>query len=466
MLNPFLEEKLAILNSPPFLKLLVEMPDIDSVPEAVQELMSKPGISVGEQAFNFISVSAPIDAIPILEDVGLEVHYDMPRGIITANRKSDPLLGVFQVSPVTLPFFPLQVAARNIKNAPFALVSLPSIVGSFFGASLSKIAEPNIIIVPTATSREFMKPPEDSMLRKTRVAVLDTGLTFPHPLINPANMRPTTRSVLAEPPLDLLGHGQWCTTAAFGGKTRTRFGDLQGVSTVVGDGLMHVKCLSSLGFGSTSTVLKAMEHAIEFGAQVISMSLGGPLQGGVEDDPECKVIEALKGQAIFVVAAGNAGPEPWTIGSPGASPFAVTVGAYSTHYDGLAVFSSRGPSAAWYREHSDAMQKDRQKFGEDFVKPDCIAPGGGPLKDGDKVDMIYSGVTGWVNGMNDRSPLEPFEAMRGTSMATPHAAGAIALAVENGSVSSAGDVKRKLAKKGGKDFSTGFGLLTYEDLVA
>lgn len=466
MLNPFLEEKLKALNSPAFLKLLVEMPDIESVPEAVQELMSHPEVGVGEQAFNYISVSVPISAIPILEDIGISVHYDMPRGIITASRKRDALIGEFQVSPITLPLSPFEMVARNIKNTPFTLAALPSILGARFGISPSKIAEPNIIIIPTSDSRLFMKPPEDSLLRKTRVAVLDTGLTFPHPLLNPANVRPTTRSVLPEPPLDLLGHGEWCTTAAFGGKTTTRFGDLQGVATVVGDGLMHVKCLSSLGFGSTSSVLKAMEHAVEFGAQVISMSLGGPLQGGVANDPECRVIEALHGRAIFVVAAGNAGPQPWTIGSPGASPFAVTVGAYSTFYDGLAVFSSRGPNAAWYKEHNDAMQADTQKYGSDFMKPDCIAPGGGPVKEGDKVDMIYSGVTGWINGMNDRSPLEPFDAMRGTSMATPHAAGAIALAVENGSVSSAGDVKKKLSKKGGKDFLAGFGMLTYEDLVA
>jgi hypothetical protein len=465
MLNPFLEEKLQALNSPSYLKLLVEMPDIEVVPQAAQELMAMPDIGVVGQAFNFIFVTAPIPSIKLLEGVGLQVHYDMPRGITTANRIKDPLIGEFQVSPITLPLSPSEMALRNLRNIPFAAVSLPSILGAPFGLSPAAIAEPNVIILPTADTRLFMKPPEDSFLRKTRVAVLDTGLS-PHPLFNPANVRPTTRSVTPEPPLDLLGHGQWCTTAAFGGKAKTRFGDLQGVATVVGDGLMHVKCLSTLGFGTTSSILKAIEEAIEFGAQIISMSLGGPLQGGINNDPECRVIEALKERAIFVVAAGNSGPTPWTVGSPGASPFAVTVGSYSPFYDGISFFSSRGPNAAWYTDHQDAMHRDAQQYGDDFMKPDCVAPGGGPLKEGDKADMIYSGVTGWTNGMNDRSPIEPFDAMRGTSMATPHAAGAIALAVENGSISSAGGVKRKLAKKGGKDFLSGYGMVTYEDLVS
>jgi hypothetical protein len=46
--------------------------------------------------------------------------------------------------------------------------------------------------------------------------------------------------------------------------------------------------------------------------------------------------------ALFVVAAGNAGPTPYTIGSPGAADAALTVGAVDST-DAVADFSSHGP---------------------------------------------------------------------------------------------------------------------------
>lgn len=462
MLNPYLEEKLQTINTPPFLRFLVEMQDAQFVPEAVQQFLGDQRLSVLSTAFNFITVAAPLDAIPALEAVGITVHYDMPRTIYTAPSIADPVVGTLSASPITLPLSPIEMAVRNARNAPFAVLAIPGALGLPLGKAGPKIVEPDVVITTTGDVRKTLKLPEDTFIRNTRVAVLDTGISIPHPLLNPVNVRPTMRSTIGEPPIDALGHGMWCTTAAFGGRARTRFGDVQGVATVVGDNLMHGKCLSTLGFGTSSSVLKAMEQAVEFGARVISMSLGGPLQGSVRDDPECRIIEALKDTAIFVVAAGNSGPDYWTIGSPGASPFALTVGAYSTHYRGLAAFSSRGPSGEWYRGRQKVFDRDSRVFADELMKPDCVAPGGGPVAPEDRVDTIYSGVTGWTNGMNDRSPLEPFDSMRGTSMATPIVAGIVALGVEHDLVENATDVKQKLAARSGKGPDSGYGFLTYD----
>jgi hypothetical protein len=463
MLNTFLAEQLRSKDPGKPLKLLLEFESQEFASEIKNRFAEVSNIIVNSPIFNFLSVEALTDFIPSFEQFSLNVHYDMPRSIFTPPLKRDPLLGLFAPSEITIPFSPTEMALRTVRNAPFTLLAVPSAIGAAFGLKTPRIAEPNVIIVPTSETRLLMKPPVDNRLRHTKVAVLDTGLTIPHPQFNVLSTRPTIRSTTGEPGLDGLGHGQWCTTCAFGGSVNTRFGRLNGVATANSD-LMHVKCLSNLGFGSTSSILKAMEIALSWGARVISMSLGGPLQGSVEEDPECKIIQDHP-ESIFVVAAGNSGPELWTLGSPGAAPNAITVGAYSTVYDGVAMFSSRGPSATWYESHPEEFRRDSEKFSDDLLKPDCIAPGGGPVSPEQKTDVIYSGVTGWTNGMNDRNPVEPFDGMRGTSMATPHAAGVIALAVEHGLVQTAADVKSKLARGQAKNISQGYGLIDFERLA-
>jgi len=208
-----------------------------------------------------------------------------------------------------------------------------------------------------------------------------------------------------------------------------------------------------------------MNKAWSEGAKVVNMSLGGPLQGSVNDDPQCQLIERLAGEMIFCVAAGNSGPGDWTIGSPGASPHALTVGAWSTHYDGLAIFSSRGPSGEFYEEHFDVWQEDALTYGENMTKPDCVAPGGGPVEEGQTPDMIYSGVTGWMDGMQDLTLGEGLDAMRGTSMATPHVAGLIAYAYDRGIVQTAQDVKDRLKVHAAKDKDVGYGFISLDKLI-
>ncbi|MFH1484898.1 MAG: S8 family serine peptidase [Chloroflexota bacterium] len=289
----------------------------------------------------------------------------------------------------------------------------------------------------------------------------NTGIGFPHPLLHPSKGLIRMESTTGEPPLDGLGHGTHCLTTAFGDSFNTRFGECRGVADPENGTLMSVKCLSNIGFGSQFSVIAAMERAVNWGAKIISMSLGGPLEGGVDDDPQCRIIDRLKDEVIFVVAAGNDGPQEWTIGSPGASPHCVTVGAYSTYYKGLANFSSRGPSGEWYRDRPSIWTKDQSKYGADLTQPDLVAPGGGPVESGDTMDVIYSGVVGWTDGMNDLTPGDLFDAMRGTSMATPAAAGLIALAYDRGLVKTAADVKKKMARGESKDRFKGYGLLTW-----
>jgi subtilisin family serine protease len=271
-------------------------------------------------------------------------------------------------------------------------------------------------------------------------------------------------SMTGELPWDGLGHGAHCITVAFGDSfVHPQYGLLRGVAdpdSRVGGKVLSVKVLSNLGFGSSFGIIKGIEYAYNWGAQIISMSLGGVQQGSVDDDPECQILKQLKDEVMFVVAAGNDGV-PDSIGSPGVSPYALTVGSYSPLYKGLASFSSRGPSGEWYRDNPDDWKRDYSKYGENLIKPDCICPGGGPVYEGQKpIDMIVSGGIGWTDGMYD-GLVDGFAIMRGTSMATPACAGLVSLLLDKRKITNLDDVKQVLSRQQPKNPEDGYGLIHY-----
>lgn len=96
-------------------------------------------------------------------------------------------------------------------------------------------------------------------------------------------------------------------------------------------------------------------------------------------------------------AAGNAGPGPGTVGSPASFPQSFAVGATDIN-DQIAAFSSRGP-VAW-----DGVEQ---------VKPQVSAPG----------QDIFST---WPLALDP----DGYNTISGTSMATPHVTGVIALLLE------------------------------------
>ncbi|WP_327130327.1 S8 family serine peptidase [Streptomyces sp. NBC_01343] len=224
-----------------------------------------------------------------------------------------------------------------------------------------------------------------------KVAVLDTGIDVNHPDF--AGLIDGTASfVPGEAVTDVNGHGTHVAStivgsgAASGGAYR---GVAPGADLVVGKVLGGPE-----GSGQDSWVMAGMQWAAESGADVVNMSLGDsyPTDGS---DPMSQAVDALSAQygTLFVIAAGNAGPE--SISAPGAAASALTVAA-TDKQDQLASFSSTGPLA-----YSAAM------------KPDIAAPG---------VDITAARsqeMSGGGEGF--------YRTLSGTSMATPHVAGAAAI---------------------------------------
>ncbi|MEE6261265.1 S8 family serine peptidase [Plantactinospora sonchi] len=227
-----------------------------------------------------------------------------------------------------------------------------------------------------------------------RVAVLDSGADFTHPDLVGRIVDRADFTVEGGDAVDHNGHGTHVATT-IAGTGAAAHGQRRGVAPDAQ--LVIGKVLDDHGYGSDSQIITGMEWAAER-ADVINMSLGGeePDDGS---DPLSLALDNLSRQqgTLFVVAAGNSGGP---ISSPGSAATALTVGAVDRD-DRLAYFSSRGPLVDSYA-----------------AKPELVAPG---------VDI----VAGRAAGTDLQDPIdEYYEASTGTSMASPHAAGAAALLVQ------------------------------------
>ena len=446
------------------LELIVEV-EQNKTSEVIPELERLPiTVHTGLVSWGrYIPIVARAEDIPAIQSLPyvVKVLYSMPRAphyieILSEWMRNpltppsplieDPLLGEIRISRIEIPRVPslAEIMGRLPISGPLGMLAGPT--------------DLDVDIIPTGETRKIIEAPEDNLI-STRVAVLDCGSPLPfHPLR--VGRMVEEISLVPEPPWDMISHGVWCHTCAFLGSLSTKFGEVRSVADALSS--LHVKVLNSTGFGSDSTVLRGMELAYNWGAKIVSMSLGGPLQGGVDEDPTCKIIQDTGDEVMWVVAAGNSGPGGWTIASPGAAPKALTVGSYSPRYGDVAVFSSRGPNAEYYREHRGDWDRDYAKYGEDLIKPDVLAPGGGPVRDGQRMDLIYSGGQGWADGQYDETQMDGLCAMRGTSMATPHVAGLLPLLHERLGIRSVGEVKRRMREIAGrKSYDRGYGLLRY-----
>ncbi|MDT9687316.1 S8 family serine peptidase [Streptomyces sp. P9(2023)] len=224
-----------------------------------------------------------------------------------------------------------------------------------------------------------------------KVAVLDTGIDVNHPDFT-GLIDGTASFVPGEAISDVNGHGTHVAGTIVGSGAASS-GDNKGVAP--GADLFVGKVLGGKeGYGQDSWVMAGMQWAAESGADVVNMSLGNsyPTDG---TDPMSQTVDALSEQygTLFVIAAGNAGPE--SISAPGAAASALTVAA-TDKQDQLANFSSTGPLA-----HSGGM------------KPDIAAPG---------VDITAARSQEMTDGGEGL-----YRTISGTSMATPHVAGAAAI---------------------------------------
>jgi serine protease len=208
--------------------------------------------------------------------------------------------------------------------------------------------------------------------RYLNVAVLDTGVDLDHPDLARklvAGLDVVNGDSVAD---DDHGHG-----TAVAGVAAARTDNALGVAGIAWRStIMPVKVLKNDGSGTDSDIVAGIVWAVDNGADVVNLSLGGP---GASPALDAAVDYALERNVVVVAAAGNEGTDEPSY--PAASPGAVGVGATGTT-GRLASFSNYG----------------------DWV--DLVAPGVG----------VWSTVRGGSYGT-----------WSGTSFATPLATGAAVL---------------------------------------
>ena len=278
------------------------------------------------------------------------------------------------------------------------------------------------------------------------VAIIDTGIDLDHPdlnvvdgvnCLNSDGGPPWSRTYTCESGGD-DGHGHGThvagTVAALDDGTNVDGVDVVGVAP--GARLHAVKVLDDTGSGSTGSVIAGIDWVTAHGGiEVANMSLGGSGESQAMDDALQASYEA---GVAYAVAAGNSSANVNDY-HPAGSPWVLTVSALAD-FDGL----TGGDGDPSCRDDVDDTFADFSNFGdEEGQDVDVIAPGVCILS-------TYPGG-GYTDGWS------------GTSMASPHVAGAAAILASSdatgidivGEVVDGVDGDGIIEKSGGDDWDAG-----------
>ena len=275
------------------------------------------------------------------------------------------------------------------------------------------------------------------------LAVLDTG-AYPHPDFcdRIVEFRDVVRGKSAS--YDDNGHGTHILGIA-AGDGKLSAGRCAGMAP--GAHLVPVKVLDWKGSGTVEQVLSGVEYLLSrqqaLGIRIVNISMGAFDEEGMDENTTLvRGVEKLWDAGMVVLAAaGNNGPGPYTIATPGISRKLITVGCsdddQETQVDGnrLRNYSGQGPTRAC------------------ICKPDLVAPG---------CEIISCNRI-------VRAGDPPYTVKSGTSMATPMVAGAVACLLEKYPHMTNAQVKLRLRSSclplAMPEAKQGWGLLCMERLM-
>jgi serine protease AprX len=182
---------------------------------------------------------------------------------------------------------------------------------------------------------------------------------------------------------DPYGHGTHVASMAVG---NGRVSNRAYLGIAPNANIINLRVLNCRGTGTVSAVLSALDWVMSnratYNIRVVNISLGTAAIDSYKNDPICIAARRLVNAGIVVVAAaGNNGKDGaglkvyGQIHCPGNEPSIITVGASNTfgsearNDDGVASYSSRGPTRSSWTDSTGAKHYDH------LIKPDIVAPG-------------------------------------------------------------------------------------------
>lgn len=356
-------------------------------------------------------------------------------------RSAKPLKNLWLVRGATLSLAPN--AIQKLKKEPWVhgvyedkfRKMIPKIPNSPVGGSLKEVGVEEVWGLDRIGLSQIREEFPELNGSGVTVGILDTGIQSRHPELNGkvVGFRDFVNGITHD--YDDHGHG---THVA---------GTIAGKATGMApqSRLMMAKIFGAVGGGQDSTILEAMQWQFDPDGdpttadfpRVVSNSWGADIAEGIHDLEEflpyhLAIQTWIHGGMIPVFAAGNSGMSP--NGMPGGLPDVISVGAFDVNGN-IADFSSMGPNL--WKIGNTVMT---------LMKPDVSAPG----------VAIASSIPG-----------NQYAVWDGTSMATPHVTGAIALLLQADPKLTVAEVKSLVLetseKKGDNQF--GYGIVNAYELV-
>jgi serine protease AprX len=250
------------------------------------------------------------------------------------------------------------------------------------------------------------------------VAIVDTGISLHKDFIEGGNRVIAFEDFIngRKEPYDDNGHGTH-VAGIIGGNGYSSKGKYAGIAPACN--FVAVKVLDHRGDGNISDVLAGLQWIIDnrkkYNIRIVNISVGTAAKDSLDENSLLvQGVNAVWDSGIVVVvAAGNNGPGPMSISTPGISRKVITVGSSD---DNVAVevfgtrakdYSGRGPTPYCIK------------------KPDIVAPGSNIISCNIS-RYIIRGKNGSVRFNISDTPMM-YTIKSGTSMATPVVSGAIAL---------------------------------------
>ena len=223
------------------------------------------------------------------------------------------------------------------------------------------------------------------------VAVVDTGVSFTHPEFAQTHFVPGYDFINGDnDPSDDNGHGTHVT-----GILAAAMNNGQGMAGIApGVSVMPVKVLNASNSGTWADIAAGIVFAVDQGADIINLSLGGPIGSAILEDA---IEYAAAHGVLMVTGSGNTGTN---------APF------YPAYYpQTVAVGATTRSDEVW-----------------------------GLSNYGDAVDLTAPGVDIWSTLWTTTNP-GAYDSLSGTSMAAPHVSGLAALILADRPNFSVADVR-------------------------